>query len=352
MTNRRNSVQINIGGVVIGSDNKIAIQSMTNTKTTDIQNTMSQIIALKQAGCDIIRIAVPDKDAAVCFKTLAEKSPLPVVADIHFDYKLAIMAIENGAAKIRINPGNMAKKDLDAIIDCAKEHKVPIRLGVNGGSTDKALLKKYASKDEALIESLTNYIRYFEDRAFNQLVLSVKSSDVSKTIMLNERIAALCNYPIHIGLTEAGVPEVGIVKNTIAISTLLQKGIGDTIRVSLTGDPVQEVLVAKEILRSLGYEKDGVEFVSCPKCGRCVIDLENIASKVYDYVKKAPKKIKVAVMGCEVNGPGECADADIGLAGGKSIAFFKRGKIYRLVNPENALEEFLKEIDKLMQDDT
>lgn len=337
--------EIRIGKVKIGAGNEIAIQSMTDTKTADAGATLAQIDRLAQAGCHIVRTAVPNMPAAEAFREICAGSALPVVADIHFDYRLALTAVENGAAKIRINPGNMGQKGLDEIISCVRANGVPVRLGVNGGSADKALMEKYHNKHTALIESLLSYVGFFEKKGFYDLVLSIKSSDVRETVELNKQISAKCAYPIHIGLTEAGVKEVGIVKNSIAISELLNQGIGDTVRVSLTADPVDEVYAAKEILRSVGKKTGGVEFVSCPKCGRCVIDLQEIAKVVYDYTKTLGKNIKIAVMGCEVNGPGECADADIGLAGGKKIAFFKRGKVFRTVEPENALQEFLKEID-------
>ncbi|HPG92265.1 MAG TPA: flavodoxin-dependent (E)-4-hydroxy-3-methylbut-2-enyl-diphosphate synthase [Clostridia bacterium] len=339
--------EIKIGSIFIGGGNKIAIQSMTNTPTTDIDATCNQIQLLEYSGCDIVRVAVPNIYAARAIKQIKTKCAIPLVADIHFDHKLAIAAIENGADKIRINPGNVPLKGLDEIISCAKSHSTAIRLGVNGGSVDKTLIEKYQNKNLALTESLLSYVDYFEKHGFTDLVLSIKSSDVRETVELNKLFSSKCAYPLHIGLTEAGVPEVGIVKNSIAIAELLSNGIGDTIRVSLTADPVQEVFVAKEILRSIGKAVNGVEFVSCPKCGRCVINLEEIAAKVYDYVKNINKNIKVAVMGCEVNGPGECADADIGLAGGKKISFFKHGKIYKTVEHENALAEFLKEIDEI-----
>ncbi|MDD4832970.1 MAG: flavodoxin-dependent (E)-4-hydroxy-3-methylbut-2-enyl-diphosphate synthase [Clostridia bacterium] len=337
--------EIKIGNISIGGGNKIAIQSMTNTPTTDVDMTCEQISRLITAGCDIARVAAPNAEAARAIKQIKDFCTIPLVADIHFDYKLAVTAIESGADKIRINPGNVPIKGLDEIIDCAKCHKIAIRLGVNSGSADKNLLEKHKDKNLALVESLLSYVDYFEKKGFYDIVLSIKSSNVRETVELNKLISSKRNYPLHIGLTEAGVPEVGIVKNSVAIAELLSQGIGDTIRVSLTADPVQEVFVAKEILRSLGQKVNGVEFVSCPKCGRCVINLEEIASVVYDHVKNINKNIKVAVMGCEVNGPGECADADIGLAGGKKIAFFKHGKIYKTVEQENAVEEFLKEID-------
>lgn len=340
---------INIGGVLIGSNNKIAIQSMTNTKTTDVDATVAQIVQLSNNGCDIARVAVPDEQSCDCIKAIIKQSPIPVVVDIHFNADLAIKSIINGASKIRINPGNMPVNKLDSVIDVASEYNVPIRLGVNSGSIDKEMLRKFQNKNMALTESLLKFVAYFEKRNFYNLVLSCKSSSVLDTIATNRILSAKCDYPLHIGLTEAGVAEVGVVKNSVAIGTLLQEGIGDTIRVSLTASPILEVTTAKQIVNCVIEGKRHLEFVSCPKCARCQIDLERYANAVYDHVKNIDKPIKIAVMGCEVNGPGECADADIGLAGGKKISFFKNGKIYKVVEQEKALEEFLLEVDELVK---
>ena len=275
------------------------------------------------------------------------KTDIPLVADIHFDYRLAIGGIEAGADKIRINPGNIPQEHLDKVIHCAKAHNIAIRLGVNGGSVNKAYLDKFnGDKKLALIESLRDYTNYFADRNFDNLVLSVKSSDIRQTVELNRAIATL-GYPLHLGVTEAGLLRQGLVKNAIGIGSLLLDGIGDTIRVSLTSNPVDEVYAAKDILVSLGL-KSGVQFVSCPKCGRCSIDLETIATQVYDYVKTLNKNIKVAVMGCEVNGPGECKDADIGIAGANGgYILFKHGQVYKRIAGENVLQQFIEEVNKL-----
>lgn len=339
--------KIFVGNVPIGGDSPIAIQSMTNLSVIDVDATLSQIEKCVQSGCDLMRIAVPNERSVQAFATVRKQVQIPLVADIHFDYRLAIAATEAGADKIRINPGNMSLTQLDSVIDCAKQHRIPIRIGVNGGSVNKeALIAAHGNKAQALCDSLEKYVSYFETRNFCDLVLSVKSSDVRETVETNKLIAKL-GYPIHLGVTEAGLLQQGLVKNSIGIGALLLDGIGDTLRVSLTSDPVDEVRAAKDILISLGL-KTGVTFVSCPKCGRCTIDLEQVAKTVYDYIKNIDKNIKIAVMGCEVNGPGECSDADLGLAGanGKYV-FFKHGKRYKTVCADEAIEQFVKEIKEL-----
>ena len=335
---------------MIGGGNSIAIQSMTNVPVTDIDATLKQIDEFAKAGGDIMRIAVPNAQSADAFEIVRNQTAVPLVADIHFDYRLAIAAIEAGADKIRINPGNIAQNQLDSVIDCAKSHSVPIRIGVNSGSVNAEALKICnGDKCKALAYSLEQYVRYFEAHGFDDLVLSVKSSDVRETIETNRLIAKL-GYPLHLGVTEAGLLEQGLIKNAIGIGSLLLDGIGDTIRVSLTADPVKEVYAAKDILVSLGLKR-GVKFVSCPKCGRCSIDLERVANEVYSYVKNLDCDLKIAVMGCEVNGPGECADADIGMAGanGKYV-FFKHGKRYKTVDESVAVQEFIEEIKRLTND--
>ena len=342
--------EVKIRNLKIGGANPVSIQSMTNLPVTDVEGTLRQIERCNKAGCDVMRIALPSSDAVRTFAAVRKLTNMPLVADIHFDYRLAIAAIEAGADKIRINPGNIAAKQLDSVIDCAKNHGIPIRIGVNGGSVNReALAAANGNKLKALACSLEQYVRYFEDRNFCDLVLSVKSSDVRETVAVNRLVAKL-GYPIHLGITEAGLFNQGLVKNAMGIGALLLDGIGDTIRVSLTADPVDEVYAAKDILTSLGLRR-GVKFVSCPKCGRCSVDLESVAKKVYDSVKDLDGDIKIAVMGCEVNGPGECGDADIGMAAANGqFVFFKHGKRYKTVAENVAVKEFLQEIEKLTND--
>lgn len=339
--------QIRIRNVTIGGGSPIAVQSMTNLSVCDIDGTLSQVNRLSEAGCDIVRVAVPNKSSADAFALLRKQTTMPLVADIHFDANLAVSAIEAGADKIRINPGNMSVTQLDKVIDCAKINDVSIRLGVNGGSVSRELLKMHNGNRELAIEdNLRRYVTYFESKNFDNIVLSVKSSDVREMVGINRRISNLA-YPIHLGVTEAGLSYQGLVKNSVGIGALLLDGIGDTIRVSLTADPVEEVRAAQEILLSLNLY-NGVRFVSCPKCGRCSVNLEKIAQEIYDYVKPIRKNIKIAVMGCEVNGPGECRDADIGIAGANGhCVFFKNGKIYKTVEESTAVAEFKREIDLL-----
>ena len=341
---------VKIRNFAIGGDNPIAIQSMTNIPVTDIDGTLQQIEECQKAGCDIMRIAVPDVRSAQAFGVVRKQTNMPLVADIHFDYRLAISSIEAGADKIRINPGNMSLKQLDSVIDCAKSHCVPIRIGVNSGSVNKeALALANGDKCRALSMSLEQYIRYIEQLNFTDIVLSVKSTDVRETVQVNRMISKL-GYPVHLGVTEAGLYSQGLVKNSIGIGALLLNGIGDTVRVSLTANPVDEVYAAKDILVSLGL-RQGVTFVSCPKCGRCSIDLENVATEIYDYVKNLRSNVKIAVMGCEVNGPGECSDADLGMAGANGkFVFFKHGKKYKTVDQAEAISEFKREIDLLTND--
>lgn len=347
---RISNKQVKIRDIFVGSDNNIAIQSMTNLPVVEVDATLRQIEQCRLSGCDIMRIALPDTHSVEAFATVRKQTDMPLVADIHFDYRIAIGAIEAGADKIRINPGNMSLSQLNSVIDCAKQHCIPIRIGVNSGSINKDALKLTGGdKCKALAYSLEQYARYFEERNFTDLVLSLKSSDVRETVRANRLIANL-GYPIHLGVTEAGPYSQGVVKNSIGIGTLLLEGIGDTIRVSLTDDPISEVHTAKDILNTLGLG-GGVVFVSCPKCGRCSIDLEKTAKEIYDYVKNVDKQLKIAVMGCEVNGPGECSDADLGMAGANGkFVFFKHGKRYKTVEEANAIEEFKKEIDLLTND--
>lgn len=347
---RKLTKEVKIRDITIGGNNKIAIQSMTNVPVTNIDGTLMQIQECVSAGCDIMRIAIPDVKSAKAFAAVKQQVNTPLVADIHFDYRLAIAATETGADKIRINPGNMSLPQLDNVIDCAKMHGTPIRIGVNSGSVNKEALKIVGGdKCKALAYSLQQYVNHFERRAFSDIVLSVKSTDVRETVDINRLICQL-GYPVHLGVTEAGLLKQGLVKNAMGIGSLLLDGIGDTIRVSLTANPIEEVVAAKDILTSLGLY-NGVTFISCPKCGRCSIDLEKVASEIYNYVKNISQSLKIAVMGCEVNGPGECSDADLGMAGANGkFVFFKKGQRYKTVAAEDAVEQFKKEIDTLAND--
>lgn len=342
--------EVKIRNIAIGASNPIAIQSMTNLPVSNVVGTLRQLEECKAAGCDVMRIAVPDMRSVKAFGIVRKQTDMPLVADIHFDYRLAIESIEAGADKIRINPGNMSVAQLDAVIDCAKAHAVPIRIGVNSGSVNKdALTATNGDKSKALALSLEQYVRYFEKRNFTDIVLSVKSTDVKQTVEIN-RIISKLGYPLHLGITEAGLYNQGVIKNSIGIGSLLLEGIGDTVRVSLTSNPVDEVYAARDILLSLGLTQ-GVTFVSCPKCGRCSIDLENMATEIYNYVRPLRSNVKIAVMGCEVNGPGECSDADLGMAGANGkVVFFKFGQRYKTVEQADAIAEFKREIDLLTND--
>ena len=344
---RDNTKVIKIGNVSIGGGNPIAIQSMTNTKTEDVEATVKQIKALESVGCEIIRCAVPTEEAAKAIKEIKKQINIPLVADIHFDYKLAIMAIENGADKIRINPGNIGSVDrIKAVVDKAKEYNVPIRVGVNSGSLEKNLVEKYGGVTaEGIVESALDKVKIIEDMGYDNLVVSIKSSDVMMCVKAHEILATKINYPLHVGITEAGTILSGNIKSSIGLGLILGQGIGDTIRVSLTANPLEEIKSAKLILRTLGLRKGGIEVVSCPTCGRTKIDLIGLANKVEDMVQDIDKDIKVAVMGCAVNGPGEAKEADIGIAGGINEGLIiKKGEVLRKVPEELLLEELRKEI--------
>ena len=345
MSVRANTKVITIGNKKIRGGNPILIQSMTNTKTENVAKTVEQIKRLEEAGCDIIRCAVPTMEAAEALKEIKKQISIPLVADIHFDYRLAIAAIENGADKIRINPGNIGGKEkLLAVVEKAKEYQVPIRVGVNSGSLEKHLLEKYGGVTaEGIVESALDKVKMIEDAGYNNLVISIKSSDVLMCVKAHELLAPKTNYPLHVGITESGTVTSGNIKSAIGLGLILHQGIGDTIRVSLTGDPVEEIKSAKIILRTLGLRKGGIEVVSCPTCGRTQIDLIQLANKVENLVSGFDLDIKVAVMGCVVNGPGEAKEADIGIAGGAGVGvIIKHGEIIKKV-PENQLLECLKE---------
>ena len=342
---RDNTKVIKIGDRVIGGGNPILIQSMTNTKTEDVEATVAQILRLEEAGCEIIRCTVPTMEAALALKEIKKQIHIPLVADIHFDYKMAIAAMENGADKIRINQGNFGSIDrIKAVVDCAKERNIPIRIGVNSGSLEKELVEKYNGVTaEGIVESALDKVKIVEDLGYDNLVISIKSSDVMMCAKAHELIAEQCKYPLHVGITESGTVFSGNIKSSVGLGIILSQGIGDTIRVSLTGDPVEEIKTAKLVLRTLGLRKGGIEVVSCPTCGRTQIDLIKLANEVETLVAGIPLDIKVAVMGCIVNGPGEAKEADIGIAGGKGEGLLiKKGEIIKKV-PEDQLLATLKE---------
>lgn len=345
MSLREQTKQIKIKDKVIGGDAPVLIQSMTNTKTENVEETVAQIHRLEKAGCEIVRCTVPNMEAAKAIARIKEQISIPLVADIHFDYKMAIAAMENGADKIRINPGNIGDiSRIKAVVDVAKERQIPIRVGVNSGSLEKHLIEKYNGVTaEGLVESALDKVHIIEDLGYEELVISIKSSDVLMCVKAHELLAGKTQYPLHVGITEAGTVQSGNIKSSIGLALILNQGIGNTIRVSLTGDPVEEIRSARLILRTLGLRKGGIEVVSCPTCGRTSIDLIGLATKVEKLVEDYPLDLKVAVMGCVVNGPGEAREADLGVAGGVGEGLLiKKGEIVRKV-PEDQLLNALKE---------
>ena len=347
MITRNETKKIRIGDRTIGGGSPVAIQSMTNTRTEDVEATVAQIQKLEQAGCEIIRCAVPTMEAAEAFAKIKKQIHIPLVADIHFDYRLAIAAIENGADKIRINPGNIGGAErVRAVVEKAKEAHVPIRVGVNSGSLEKHLVEKYGGVTaEGLVESAMEKVHMIEDMGYDQLVVSIKSSDVLMCVRAHELIAEQCPYPRHVGITETGTLLAGQITSSIGLGLILHQGIGDTIRVSLTGDPTEEIKSAKLILKTLGLRKGGIEVVSCPTCGRTKIDLIGLANQVEAMVADIPLDLKVAVMGCVVNGPGEAKEADIGIAGGIGEGLLiKKGEIVKKVKEEELLETLRQEL--------
>ena len=339
--------KVRIGDVTIGGGSPIAIQSMTNTKTEDAEATAEQILALEKAGCEIIRCAVPTMEAAQAIGRIKERIHIPLVADIHFDYRLAIAAIENGADKIRINPGNIGDADrVQAVVDKAKERQIPIRVGVNSGSLEKSLVERYGGVTaEGLAQSAMDKVHMIENMGYDNLVVSIKSSDVMMCVKAHEMIARECPYPLHVGITEAGTLLAGNIKSSIGLGLILSQGIGDTIRVSLTGAPVEEIRSGKIILKTLGLRQGGIEVVSCPTCGRTKIDLIGLANQVEDMAEDIPLNIKVAVMGCVVNGPGEAKEADIGIAGGIGEGLLiKKGEVVKKVKEDQLLETLRQEL--------
>lgn len=352
MTYRASTKPVQIGNRVIGGGNPVLIQSMCNTKTEDSASTIAQILELERAGCDIIRVAVPTMEAAESLKTIKKAIHIPLVADIHFDYRLAIAAIECGADKIRINPGNIGSEErVQAVVDKAKEYGVPIRVGVNSGSLEKHLIEKYGGVTaEGIVESALDKAALIERMGYDNLVLSIKSSDVMMCVKAHELIAKKTPYPLHVGITEAGTILSGNIKSAIGLGLILNQGIGDTIRVSLTGNPVEEVKSAKLILKTLGLRTGGVEVVSCPTCGRTQIDLIGLANQVETMVQEYPLDIKVAVMGCVVNGPGEAREADLGIAGGIGEGLLiKKGEVIRKVPEAELLNALKAELDQMLK---
>lgn len=344
---RNQTKEIRIGDVWIGGEHPVAIQSMTNTKTEDVQATVSQIEKLTKAGCEIVRCAVPTMEAAEALKEIKKAIRIPLVADIHFDYRLAIAAIENGADKIRINPGNIGGEEkVRAVVEKAKEREIPIRVGVNSGSLEKHILEKNGGVTaEGIVESALDKVHMIEAMDYDNLVVSIKSSDVLMCVKAHELIAKVCPYPLHVGITESGTVYSGNIKSSVGLGIILNVGIGNTIRVSLTGDPAEEIKTAKLILKTLGLRKGGIEVVSCPTCGRTKINLIQLANQVEDMVADIPLDIKVAVMGCVVNGPGEAKEADIGIAGGIGEGLLiKKGEIIRKVKEEELLPTLRQEL--------
>lgn len=352
MIKRKMTRQISIDDVKIGGGAPISVQSMTNTKTTDTNATVAQIKALVDAGCDIVRVAVPDMSAAENIYNIKNQVDVPLVADIHFDYRLALKAIEQGIDALRINPGNIGDEErVKAVVEAAKIRNIPIRIGVNAGSLDKKLLAEYGKVTaEALVESALEHIRILEKLNFYDIKISLKAHDVPLTLDAYRLMSETVDYPLHLGITEAGTVNTGIIKSAVGIGALLAEGIGDTFRISLTGDPVNEVKVANEILKALGLKEYGPTLISCPTCGRCNIDLPSIAEKVEQRLSGITKPIKVAVMGCVVNGPGEARDADIGIAGGKGEGLvFRKGEVINKVPEDKLVDALFEELDKLIK---
>lgn len=346
----KNSRVIRIGDVPIGGDNPIVVQSMTNTDTRDTKATVAQIHKLEEAGCEMVRVAVVDEEAAQAIKSIKKQIHIPLVADIHFDYRLALMSVEAGADGLRINPGNIGDSwKVQAVVKSCREKRIPVRIGVNAGSLDKKLLTRYGGVcAEAMVESAMENIKILEDMDFRLIKVSLKASSVMLSVQAYRMIASKIDYPLHVGITEAGTRDRALIKSAMGIGMLLSEGIGDTIRVSLTADPVDEVWAAYEILRSLGLRQRGIELISCPSCGRCEIDLIKTAEEVDRQIRNIKKPLKVAVMGCVVNGPGEAREADLGIAGGRGVGLlFKHGEIIKKVPEKELLSTLLEEIEKI-----
>lgn len=350
MVKRRKTRQVKVGSVKIGGGAPISVQSMCDTDTRDVKATVKQIHRLEEAGCEIIRVAVPDMVAAKALGKIKKQISIPLVVDIHFDYRLALEAVNQGIDKVRINPGNIGSEEkVQMVVDACQAKSIPIRIGVNVGSLEKDLLKKYGPTPKAAVESALRHVRILEKLHFKDILISIKFSDVSQMVKAYQILAEKVLYPLHLGVTHAGTPFTGTIKNTIGIGALIHQGIGDTIRVSLLGDPTEEVRVGWEILKALGVRKRGPELIACPTCGRTEIDLVSLANKVEKAIAKVEKPIKVAVMGCVVNGPGEAREADIGVAGGKKMgAIFVKGKVIKSVSEKEILPTLLAEIDKII----
>ncbi len=347
---RRKSRIIRIGDVAIGGDNPVVVQSMTNTDTRDIDSTVEQIERLEQAGCELVRVAVVDEEAARSIAKIKSRISIPLIADIHFDYRLALKSVEAGADGLRINPGNIGETwKVQAVVKSCQEREIPIRIGVNAGSLDKKLLERYGGVcAQAMVESGLENVKILEDMGFELIKISLKASSVILSLQAYQMMAAKVDYPLHVGITEAGTRERALIKSALGIGMLLNEGIGDTIRVSLTADPVDEVWAAYEILRSLGLRQRGIELISCPTCGRCEIDLIKTAEEVDRQIRHIAEPLKVAVMGCVVNGPGEAREADVGIAGGRGVGLlFKHGEIIRKVAEEELVNTLLEEIEKI-----
>jgi (E)-4-hydroxy-3-methylbut-2-enyl-diphosphate synthase len=348
---RKKTRKLDIGGLTLGGEAPIRIQSMCNTDTRDAEATAAQIKKLKDSGCELVRVAVPDIVAAKAIGEIKEKINIPLVADIHFDYRLALEAVHQGVDKLRINPGNIGSQDrVRQVVEAAQKKKIPIRIGVNSGSLEKDILKKYGGKVTAqgMVESAMSHIKILENLGFYDIVVSLKASDIQRTVAAYRLLSQKVDYPLHLGITEAGTSFSGTVKSAIGLGALLLKGIGDTIRVSLTGDPVEEVKVAREILKAVGLRKFGPQIISCPTCGRTEIDLIKLASEVERRTANIKKPIKIAVMGCVVNGPGEAQEADVGVAGGKGCGvIFRKGKVVRTVKESEIMKVLMEEINRL-----
>jgi (E)-4-hydroxy-3-methylbut-2-enyl-diphosphate synthase len=344
--------RVTVGGVVIGGGERVKIQSMCTKKTEDVEGVLTQINSLEMAGCDIVRVSVLDERDALAIKQIKSRIKIPLVADIHFSHKLAIAAIENGCDKVRINPGNIGgESQIKAVADCIKAHKIAVRVGANTGSIEKNFLEEYGRNEYSLVESALYNVSILEKYGVEDIVISVKASDVPLTVKAYTLLAKKCAYPLHIGVTEAGTEQMAVVKSSVALGSLLLCGIGDTMRVSITDDPVKEIYAAKNILRAAGLDKNFVNVISCPTCGRCLWNSMALAKKVNDYVANFSKPLKIAVMGCVVNGPGEAKDCDLGIAGAEDYCvIFKNGQIIKKVEQKDAERQFFAEIDKLIND--